>query len=314
MCGGVLRPAARQHPDHVEVVEGQDRRQHDVDRRSLADRRQHHVEQPPHRPGAVDGGRLDLLLVDVLQRREIDHRRERKALPDGGDDRRAPSPSTGSASQACASIGEAERIRNELIRPSCGSYMNRHRIAATTPGSTQGSSTSERISPCVGSRWLSRSAIRKPTRFCSSTTTTVQTHGIPDDRAEVAGSRTSSGTARSPTNCRIRVDERGRVEALDRPCRSSGSTSAPRRGQRRAAGRPRRASGRVRASRRRVDFRWSDIPASAARPVRARSSGAALRASAARRSPRRPSRRPPAGPMPEKTSCASVTWMSETSR
>ena len=62
----------------------------------------------------------------------------------------------------------------ELIRPNCGSYMKRQRMATTTPGSTQGSSTSERSTPCIGSRWFSSSAIRKPTPFCSSTTPAVQ--------------------------------------------------------------------------------------------------------------------------------------------
>src|SRR5262249_30246751 len=35
-------------------------------------------------------------------------------------------------------------MRNELMRPSCGSYMKRHRITATNPGSTQERSTSDR--------------------------------------------------------------------------------------------------------------------------------------------------------------------------
>jgi hypothetical protein len=54
--------------------------------------------------------------------------------------------------------------------------MNRHRIAATTPGRTQGRRTSERISPLVGSSRLSSSATAKPNRFWNSTTNTVQMH------------------------------------------------------------------------------------------------------------------------------------------
>ena len=64
---------------------------------------------------------------------------------------------------------------NELISPSCGSYMNRHRIAPTTPGRIHGRSTSERMIPVVGRRWLRRSAVRKPKRFWNRTTKTVQT-------------------------------------------------------------------------------------------------------------------------------------------
>ena len=80
----------------------------------------------------------------------------------------------GSASQPNPWSITPSRIRNELISPNCGSYMNRQRIAATTPGITHGKSTSDRSTPCIGSRWFSSSAIRNPPTFCSSTTPAVQ--------------------------------------------------------------------------------------------------------------------------------------------
>ena len=173
--GGVLRSAAGQHPDHVEIVEGEDRGQHEVDDDHLAHRRDDDAEQPPHRPGAVDDRRLDLLAVDVLERGE-DRPRPRTGSP-STPRRRSPPPSRSRIRRARRRPGRRApmRIRNELISPSCGSYMKRHRIAATTPGRTQGRSTSERIRPLVGRRWLRSSATRKPMTFWRRTTKTVQT-------------------------------------------------------------------------------------------------------------------------------------------
>jgi hypothetical protein len=107
--GRVLRPAARQHPDHIEIVEGQHGREHEVDDDHLAHRRDHHVDQPTPRGCAVDGRRLNLLAIDVLQRGEIDDRRERKALPDRRDDRRThDGPGLGEPGLALARKADAD--------------------------------------------------------------------------------------------------------------------------------------------------------------------------------------------------------------
>ncbi len=88
--GRVQRTAACQHVDDVEIVEGEDRGQKHVDhRRHRQDRGDDDVDELADASRAVDLGRLELLLVDVLQRGEKDHGREGKALPEGDEDDRA---------------------------------------------------------------------------------------------------------------------------------------------------------------------------------------------------------------------------------
>ncbi len=93
--------------------------------------------------------------------------------------------------------------------------MKRHRIAATTPGRIQGSSTSERIRPLVGRRWLRSSATTKPMTFWRRTTNTVQTIEL---RTIWPKSPLAEDLAveLEADELGIGVDERGRVEALDR--------------------------------------------------------------------------------------------------
>jgi len=83
-----LRAALRQHPDNVEIVEGEDQRQHDIDDHHVADRRQRDVEEPAHRAGAIERCSFDLALIDILQRRQIDQHGEGKALPHRCNDHR----------------------------------------------------------------------------------------------------------------------------------------------------------------------------------------------------------------------------------
>ena len=85
-----VRPRRRaEHHDRDRVlVGGVDDAEQQLDRDQRPQQRQRDVAEAPHRPGAVDRGRLGELGRDRLQPREEDQHRERQPAPDRGDDDR----------------------------------------------------------------------------------------------------------------------------------------------------------------------------------------------------------------------------------